>query len=456
MGTERLPLGCDGTGRPLEGGPNIVSRPLHGDPISIHPSRRAFLLGTALSVVGWMNTRNSALADVVVNGKGDAPKKDIFISVFMRGGADGLNLVVPTFEDAYYRKRPSINVASPKNMKVDAAARAVDLDGRWALHPMMAPLQPLFKEGKLAIVHACGSGDQSRSHFEAMLAMERGLATEESGSASGWVGRHLDSTDHSGSSPLRAVAFSNVMPDLLRGATDATALNSLSDFKLALPQGMPERDLHAALKNLYNTGSDAVSIAGRETLAVLDTLNRIDPDDYAPANGAVYPKDSQFATGLKQVACMIRGNVGLEVACLDHRGPYLWDTHVAQGTVFGAQAGDLAAGLAAFVKDMGSEMGRITLVAMTEFGRRLQENSGIGTDHGRGGVMFVTGGGTHGGKVHGTWPGLEDRQLDEVGDLRVTTDYRNVLSEIVQLRLKNNHIDKVFPDFTPQPVGVVS
>ena len=456
MLVENLPLGCDGQGRALENGPASVSRPISANPLLMSPSRRAFLMGTALSVVTWMQGQPSALADLAIDPKSKEPQKDILISVFMRGGADGLNLVIPTFEDAYYRHRPSINIPSPTDKRAATESRSVDLDGRFALHPAMAPLQPLFKEGKLAIVHACGSGDLSRSHFEAMSAMERGISSEESGSASGWLGRHLTSTEKELSSPLRAIAFSNVMPDLLRGATDATSLNSLNDFRLALPESIPEREMHVALKQLYSEGKDAVATAGRETLAVLDTLNKLDPEHYKPMNGAVYPKDSQFAIGLQQVACLIRGNVGLEVACLDHRGPFLWDTHVAQGSVFGAQAGDLAAGIAAFVKDLGADMSRVTLVAMTEFGRRLQENSGIGTDHGRGGVMFVTGGGTHGGKVHGVWPGLEERQLDEVGDLRVTTDYRNVLSEIVQKRLKNDKLDQVFPQFEPKSAGVVS
>jgi uncharacterized protein (DUF1501 family) len=446
-------LGCDGKGN-VTGMKNAASTVTPSPLSSLSTSRRGFLLGTALATVSWLSRGDSALADVAVNtGKND-PRGDILISVFMRGGADGLNLVVPHFEDAYYKHRTSIGVPSPRDKRAAATARALDLDGRFGFNPALAPLVPLYKEGMLGLVHACGSGDESHSHFEAMSAMERGIPSEGAGSASGWLGRHLSSTQGENSSPLRAVAFSSVMPDSLRGATDATALNSLSDFRLVVPGGGREAEMHDALTSIYKEGKDAMSEAGRETLAVLDTLNRIDPAHYKPANGAVYPQ-SDFGNGLRQVACLIKGKVGLEVACLDHRGPYLWDTHVAQGSVFAAQASDLAGGLAALVSDLGTEMSRVTIVVMTEFGRRLQENSGIGTDHGRGGVMFLLGGNIIGGKIHGRWPGLEEKQLDGPGDLAITTDYRDVLSEVVQKRLHNDRLDTVFPDYAPKVLGVV-
>lgn len=415
------------------------------------PTRRGFLMGAALSGIGWLGGR-TALADVAVNTERREGPGDVFVFVFMRGGADGLNLVAPYFEDGYHRARPALALKSPR--ATGTGARALDLDGRFGTHPALAPLHALFHEGRLGIVHACGSGDQSRSHFEAMSAMERGLPQQDTGVASGWIARHLATTQGNSKSPLRAVAFSSVMPDSLRGATDATALNSLADFRITMPDGAGDSDFREALKDLYGTGKDAVAEAGRETLAVLDTLNRIDPARYAPANGAAYPQ-GDFGKGLKQVACLIKGEVGLEVVCLDHRGPYLWDTHVVQDTVFSAQAGDLANGIAAFVRDLGSEMNRVTLVAMTEFGRRLHENTGLGTDHGRGGVLLVTGGGTVGGKVHGAWPGLEEKDLEGPGDLRVVNDYRNLLAEIVQKRLHNDRLSEVFPDLRPAPMGVV-
>jgi uncharacterized protein (DUF1501 family) len=450
-------LGCDGAGNALDAS---VPSALHTEPIAsgLSATRRGFLLGTALATVAWVSRSATSLADVAVSPDKADRKGDILVTVFMRGGADGLNLLVPHFDGEYYKHRPNLAVPAPGDGRAAASTRALDLDGRFGLNPVLAPLLSLYREGLMGCLHAVGSGDKTRSHFEAMSAMERGLPNEETGSASGWLARHLGSTQGANSSPLRAVAFSNVMPDSLRGATDATALNSLNDFRLVMPEQAPKGadvELRSVLKEIYRDGKDAIAQAGRETLDVLDTLNRIDPVNYKPAGGAAYPQ-SDFGNGLRQVACLIKGRVGLEVACLDHRGPYLWDTHVAQGTVFAAQAGDLANGLAAFVKDVGTEMSRVTVIVMTEFGRRLQENSGLGTDHGRGGAMFLLGGGTIGGKIHGEWPGLGEKQLDEVGDLRVATDYRDVLAEVVQKRLHNNNLSTVFPEYSPKPIGVVN
>jgi len=330
------------------------------------------------------------------------------------------------------------------------------MDGFFGMHPALAPLTPHWQKGEFSCVHAIGSADQTRSHFEAMMTMERGQPNEETGTASGWLARYLSTSSQKEiNSPLRAVAFSSTMPDILRGATDASALNSLNDFRLILPgNSKNEAELRSVLAEFYKDGNDAVAHAGRETLAVLETLNRINPSSYKPSNGATYPT-SDLGTGLRQVACLVRGNVGLEVACLDHRGPYSWDTHVTQNTVFANQVGDLGTALAAFLQDMGSEMSRITLVVFTEFGRRLQEGSSLGTDHGRGSVMFVMGGGVVGGKVFRRWPGLEEHQLEPPGDLKVTTDYRDVFAEIVQKRLHNPRLSDIFPDYVPQPVGII-
>ncbi len=449
---ESMRLGCDGKGN-IGGAPAKWTSAANGT-TSLTPSRRSFLLGTALAAVSWVTASKTALSDVAVGAKGAEYTGDILVSVFMRGGADGLNLVPPFFEDGYFKHRPSIGVRSPNDKRVNADVRGIDLDGRFGLHPAMAPLLPLYREGTMGIVHACGSMDQSRSHFEAMATMERGIPDQLTGAASGWLGRHLTTAERKSVSPLRAVAFSNIMPDSLRGATDAAALNSLADFRLIVPNDQNEHSLHGALADIYSSGDDAISIAGRETIAVLDTLNRLDPTHYKAANDAVYPK-STFGEGLRQVACLIKGGVGLEVACLDHRGPYLWDTHVAQDSVFAAQAGDLALGLAAFAKDLGNDLKRVTIVVMTEFGRRVQENAGIGTDHGRGGALFMIGGSVNGGKVHGKWPGLSDHQLDETGDLRVANDYRDVLAEVVQKRLHNNALQTIFPDYPTHPLGIL-
>jgi uncharacterized protein (DUF1501 family) len=366
-----------------------------------------------------------------------------------------LNIVIPYGEDAYHRARPNLRLAPPNVSIRNAGSRVADLDGFFGLHPALAPLLPIYKEGSLAFVHAVGSGDQTRSHFEAMTAMERGLARPGSGLSSGWLGRHLSSHPASASSPLRAVAFSSGVPDSLRGTTDAVALPSLTDFRLNAPPGAEDdRGWHATLADLYGHGADDVTLAGRDTLFTLDALRKMDPANYEPARGAVYP-DNALGSGLKQTACLIKGRIGLEVACLDHGG---WDTHVAQGATEGWQPlllGDLGRSLAAFARDLGGEMRRVTVLVMTEFGRRVQENSGLGTDHGRGSVMFLVGGGVRGGKVYGNWPGLEPGQLEPPGDLRVTTDYRDVLAELLTYRLGNRQLGDVFPGYAPRTVSAI-
>ncbi len=301
--------------------------------------------------------------------------------------------------------------------------------------------------------------------------MERGLA-RDAGAASGWLARHLASTAGETESPLRAVAIAETMPDSLRGATNATAMLSLNDFRLTAPNMMPTGSggkvfhapppparaeaLAATLRGLYGTAdddktkstTDVLHSAGQETLAALDAVKRLDPLHYRPENGAVYPK-TEIGAGFQQAACLVKGDVGLEIACLDMGG---WDTHVAQGRDTGwqpARLTELGQALAAFTTDLGPRMAHVTTLVMTEFGRRAYENTGLGTDHGRASCMFLLGGGIAGGKVYTAWPGLAEGKLDGPGDLRVTTDYRDVLSEVLLRRLKNDRLSEVFPDYTP-------
>lgn len=405
----------------------------------------------ALTTLVWAADRRMALTNLTVRPSKEDSDRDVLVVLFLRGGADGLNIVIPYAEDAYHRNRPTLRLAAPNDRTAGKADRALDLDGFFGLHPALAPLLSLFHSGHIALVHACGSGDQTRSHFEAMATMERGLPNEQPGPASGWLARHLMTTRNTNASPLRAVAFSHVMPDSLRGATHVTAMESLAEFRLTLPRmdgKITQEAWRSTLADLYQEGKDAVSYAGRETLAVLETLNRIDPANYRPANHAVYP-DSALGNSLKQVALLIRAQVGLEIACLDRGG---WDTHVAQGSAGGwlaTQLEDVGRSLAAFATDLGATMNDVTVVVITVFGRRLPENSGLGTDHGRGGVMMLLGGGVRGGKVYTDWPGLEKHQLETPGDLRVTTDYRDVLAEVVTQRLHNERMTEVFPGHHP-------
>jgi uncharacterized protein (DUF1501 family) len=409
-------------------------------------------------MLGWLLGGDSALAQIALKPPRSASKGDVLVCLFLRGGADGLNMVIPYAEDAYYRNRPSLAIPAPNDRRRPVHERAIALNDLFALHPALKPLYPLYEQGKLAFVQACGSMEKSRSHFEAMSAMERGVAEAKVGIHNGWIARHLLSVPRKQSSPLRAVAFSNVLPESLRGSTDAVVLQTLSDFRLAMPKTMgitQAEEMQHILHEMYaQSRRHGVSQTAQDTLEVLRTLQRADPTRYQPARGAVYP-DSDLGRGLKQVAALIKAQVGLEVACLDKGG---WDTHVAQGSTTGwmaANLADLAQSLAAFATDMSDAMRHIVLVAMTEFGRRVRENSGLGTDHGRAGVMLVLGGCVRGGKVFARWPGLEPYQLEEPGDLRVTTDYREVLAEVVQKRLGNPNVARVFPGLKRSGIGVV-
>jgi len=416
---------CDGSGRPA------ASRDL----VAASVTRRGLLVGASLGLLGWA-TQQSALAQVTIGKPG--ANRNIVVVVFLRGGADGLTLLVPHGDEAYYQLRPTLSV--PK-------AKLKDLDGFFGLHPSMAALAPLYESGMLAPLHAVGSDDRTRSHFEAMDTMERGIARRE-GPQSGWVARYLAASEKPNASPLRAVAFGYTTPTSLVGATHATTMSSLAEYRLDLPE-----EARKSLESLYHVGKDEISHAGRETLDVLKTLERLDAAHYKAQNGATYPQ-SDLGTGLKQVACLVRAEVGMEVACLDKGG---WDTHVTQGTESGwmpLQMDDLSKSLAAFAGDMGPEMSRVTVVVMTEFGRRIAENAGLGTDHGHGGAMFLFGGGVKGGKVHTKWPGL-DHPVGP-GDVAVTTDYRDVLAEILRNRMGMAETAEVFAGYRATPLGIVT
>jgi uncharacterized protein (DUF1501 family) len=389
-------------------------------------SRRALFGSVSSAVFGA-----TALSQIVLNKKGS---NHTLVVVFLRGGMDGLSAAAPFGEDAYYQSRPTLALR-----KTDLQ----NLDEFFGLHPALSKLFPSFAEGRLAIVHAAGSQDSSHSHFEAMNAMERGVATAEESTGNGWLARYLNATRSNRDSALRAVAFSPVMPDSLRGGTNCVAIESLSDYRLRNEQMKPH------LASMYANGTDLMTRSGRESLRVLQMLEQSRIAAYQPENGAVYP-DSDFAHALKQVAFLVKNEFGVEIACLERGG---WDTHVAQGTTSGwlaSQLSDLGDSLAAFDRDIARIRRRVTVVVMTEFGRRAYENSGLGTDHGSASLMFLMGEGLHGGKVHGEWPGLSEEKLSGPGDLKVTTDYRAVLRTILQVRMRGQAAAaKVFPTAPP-------
>ncbi len=369
-----------------------------------------------------------------------APRGDLLVVVFLRGAADVLNMLVPHGEDAYYRLRPTLGIPRPDDARAKAGERTVDLDGFFGLHPALAPLVPAWQEGHLAPIHAVGAPDESRSHFRAMELMERGV-DDESGPATGWIGRHLATLDTGNSSPLRAIGLGEKTQMSLRGPVAVSALRSIADFHLGGDLSAVTQ-MQAALGALYADDSP-LGVLGQETLEILDTLETLDPANYAPRANTVYP-ESEFGLGLRQVAMLAKAEVGLEVAAIDLGG---WDTHFAQGGIMENLMADLGQGLAAFHGDMIDQMKNTAVVVMSEFGRRAYENASLGTDHGHGSAMFLMGGNVVGGKVHAAWPGLEEGQLFGPGDLAVTVDYREVLGEVLAKRLNNPALGEVFPGF---------
>ncbi len=405
-------------------------------------SAAALLFGNRIvALPQWMP--RISLADPQVG-----PAGDTLVCIFLRGGADGLNMVIPHGDEQYYAHRPFLGIARPDDNQ-NKEGRTVDLDGFFGLHPALADLQPIYAAGDMTFIHATGSPDETRSHFEAMDLMERGATSN--GDYTGWLARHLMSLDTGNSSALRAIGIGDMLPATLTGAVSSTALKSIADYHLAA-QDERAGEMTALLQRLYNQQQDLLTAAANQTFASIDVLGKMDVQGYLP-NGRSYP-ENEFGQAMQMVAQLLKADVGVEVACVDLGG---WDTHVAQGTTVGPQANlmqQLSTGLAAFYEDLAAQMGKITVVVMSEFGRRVQENGGLGTDHGHGNMMMVMGGGIKGNQVFAQWPGLDDELLVGPGDLAITTDYRDILGEILRKRLNNPSMADIFPNYTVNEVGI--
>jgi uncharacterized protein (DUF1501 family) len=371
----------------------------------------------------------------------DAPqRKKILIAVFQRGAVDGLNVVAPHGESAYYALRPSI--AIPRPDRTDAAA--IDLDGHFGLHPSLKALKPLWDRRHLAIVEAVGSPDPTRSHFDAQDYMESGTPGLKA-TYDGWLNRAL--CPEQKPSAVRAVSLGGEVARTLRGKNQALAIDNLNDFQVK------DQRMAATFESLYGVSTDQVmNTTARETFDAVRLVQSIQKTVYVPANTAAYP-NGRFGQSLQQIARIIKADVGLEVAFTDIGG---WDTHVNQPGRLATLLREFGDGLAAFSADMGDRMVDITVVTMSEFGRTARENGNRGTDHGHANVMFAMGGSVRGGKVYGDWPGLQQEQLHEGRDLSVTTDFRTVLSELVAGQLGNRDMARVFPGFqAAKPAGLL-
>ena len=399
-------------------------------------TRRAFVRNGALAVVGTAPIP-SFLARAALGAVEPGIRNKRLVVIFQRGAADGLNIVVPHGERDYYAMRPTINI--PRSA-------IIDLDGKFGLHPSMSAFQPLWKQGHLAIVHAAGSPDPSRSHFDAQDFMESGTpgikATED-----GWLNRTLhDLPTQVDKAAFRAIAMGPSLPRILAGSEPAVAINNIADFGVG-GRGTRAAPIANTFESMYSESVDTVLHGtGRETFDAVKMLKSADPGQYKPMLGANYPR-GRFGDSLRQLAQLIRANLGVQIAFADIGG---WDHHVNEGNTQGQLAnvlGDFSQSLAAFWTDIGDLGEETVVITMSEFGRTARENGTRGTDHGHANVMFVLGGPVKGGKVYGRWPGLDQSQLYEGRDLAVTTDFRNVISEALDHHLENKSLSKVFPGF---------
>jgi uncharacterized protein (DUF1501 family) len=385
-------------------------------------TRRSFLRASALTI-GAVGAAPSWLLRAAAQGQ---PTPKILVAIFQRGAADGLNIVVPFFEPRYYQVRPGIAIPSPGK-----PGGGLDLDGRFALHPALQPLKALWDDGQLAIVHAAGSHDPSRSHFDAQDYMESG--TPGSKREDGWLDRALPPPG-AAASPVRAIASGAQLPRTLRGNAGAVAVDNLSRFRVE------QAETAELLEALYSTTADAeLRAQGRATFDAVRMIETIQSRPYTPAAGAQYV--GEFGQRLQQISRLIKADVGVEVAFADIGG---WDHHSNENGQLTGLLRQFGSSLAAFTRDMGDRMEDIVIVTMSEFGRTVKENGNAGTDHGHGNVMLAMGGGIRGGQVYGEWPGLAQEQLFEGRDLAVTTDFRDVLGELVSGHIGRDTA-RVFP-----------
>jgi uncharacterized protein (DUF1501 family) len=417
----------------------------------MNQGRRFFLKrsGLALASVGVVGVAPSFLRRVVeAQGLSAAPngRRKTLITIFQRGAVDGLNMVVPHGERNYYELRPQIAIPQPG--RGAAGESVVNLDGLFGLHPSMSPLKSLWDEKRLAIVHAVGSPDNTRSHFDAQDYMESATpgvkATQD-----GWLNRYMQARPDPKATPFRAISMTQNLPRAMQGRAPAVAMRNLSDFQLRA--GAYTSSVQGGFEGLYEQGvNDVLRGTGKETFEAINFLKKVNPAQYKPENGAQYPR-GEFGSALMQIAQLIKAGVGLEVAFTDVGG---WDTHRAEGGARGQLAnllGQFAQGIAALVTDLGpARMQDVVVLTMSEFGRTVRQNGTGGTDHGHANAMFVVGGSVRGGKVYGQWPGLKDEQLYEGRDLALTTDFRDVFGEVAAKHLGAADLKRVFPGYAPE------
>jgi uncharacterized protein (DUF1501 family) len=404
-------------------------------------TRRFFLKSSGIALVG-LGAVPSFLARAAA-ATGARGKK--LVVIFQRGAADGLNMVVPHAEKSYYSLRPSIAIPRPK--KSDPAA-ALDLDGSFGFHPSLAPFRELYNQGVLAVVQAAGSPDSTRSHFDAQDFMESGTPGRKS-TPDGWLNRYLQAREDERATSFRGVSMTSQLPRILQGTAQALAIPNLSRF--GIEAGRYTGVVQGGLETLYGSSSDPLlSPTGKETFEAMRLLESVNPGQYRPANGARYP-GGRFGQTMRQAAQMLKSDLGVEILFAEAGG---WDHHVNEGGSQGQLANLLrrfSQGIAALVRDLGDQMEDVVIVTLSEFGRTAFENGNRGTDHGHANAMFIMGGPVRGGKIYGDWPGLGREQLYEGRDLALTTDFRDVLSEVLLHHLGARSMATIFPHYEANP-----
>ncbi|MFN8082476.1 MAG: DUF1501 domain-containing protein [Kineosporiaceae bacterium] len=367
-------------------------------------------------------------------------KPNVLVTIVLAGGIDGLSMIVPNGDPDYAANRPGIAVPASTTQRVDSM---------FGLHPALAPLFPFWTAGTLGAVQAVGQVSPTRSHFEAMAELER--AAPDSSLRTGWLNRTIGLLPENG--PLEAVALgSSATPGHLMGSNPTLSAYRLADVDLSLDYITPMTLWQQAFTQLHAGERPGPSAPMRNALAAVGAAGAV-----PPSSATGYPANN-WGTALKDIARMVKADVGLRVASATYGG---WDHHenfggpTATGGTFAGRLSGLAQGLAAFATDLGTELDRVTVVTLTEFGRRVKENGSSGVDHGHGFACLMLGGGVNGGKVHGRWPGLAKANLDQGLDLAVTTDYRSLMSEILVSRMGVSGTTQIFPGFTPTAVGAV-
>ena len=405
-------------------------------------SRRVFLKNGAFAMVS-LGFAPSFLQRTA-SAAGATGRAKQLIAIFQRGAVDGLSVIIPFGEAEYYRARPSI--AIPRPGSGDNAA--IDLDGFFGFNPRLQPLKPFWDSRQLAIIDACGSPDNTRSHFDAQDYMETATPGNKS-TADGWLNRYLQARKLEDATPFRAVSLTQQLPRMLQGAAPALAMSQIGQF--GIRAGQSSDAVGASFEAEFAAAADRLlGHTGREAFDAIKMLKQADPSKYEAEHGAEYPR-TPFGQALKQIAQLSKANLGLEVAFADVGG---WDTHVNQGAAQGQLAtrlDDFARGIAALATDLGDRMEDTVILTMSEFGRAVSENGNRGTDHGHGNAMMAIGGGIRGGHVYGTWPGLTADRRYEGRDLAVTTDFRDVFGEIVVRHLGATSPGAIFPGYSINP-----